>query len=105
MSASNWRCATAVPIRALCDLIGLHPSLWIANICARYRGDDTNHVAVRRLPYRQPEGAVRAEWCLDRDHVLRWFTFHLNPRYVPPGHRREQFRAFQQQMMDAAGEI
>lgn len=94
-----------IPIRALCTLMGLSPSPWIANICTRYRGDDSEHVAVRRLPYRQPASAVRAEWCLDRDHVLRWFTFHLHPRHVPPGQRRDQLLAFQQQMMDAAGAI
>lgn len=94
-----------VPIRALCELLGLAPSPWIAVVCGYYRGDDVEGAAVRRLPYLRPDGVSRDEWCLDRYHVLRWLTFHLNPHHVPAGVRHEQLLGFQRQMVDVVGRL
>ncbi len=88
-----------VPIRALCELLGLPPATWIGVVCSQHKGR-TN--AVRRWPYRAPDGMTRPEWCLEQHDALRWLSY-LWPEKVQ-GERREQLRAYQQTMMDAMGQ-
>ncbi len=88
-----------VPIRALCEMLGLRPATWIGVVCSQHKGR-TN--AVRRWPYRAPDGTTRPEWCLEQHDALRWLSY-LWPEKLQ-GERREQLLAYQQTMMDAMGQ-
>ncbi|HEY7123866.1 MAG TPA: hypothetical protein VH540_07930 [Ktedonobacterales bacterium] len=56
-----------VPLRALCEIVGLRPSTYIGVFCAHFQGDK----ALKRLPWQSPAGLQQA-WCLDRNHLPYW---------------------------------
>ena len=56
-----------VPLRALCEIVGLRPSTYIGVFCAHFQGDKV----LQRLPWQSPTGLQQA-WCLDRNHLPYW---------------------------------
>ena len=88
-----------LPIRPLCDLLGLAPAVWTGVLCRRFKPVG----GVHKWPYTPPDGNTVETWCLQIDELSLWMM-RLNPRYVQ-GKRREQLEAFQQTMMDAAARI
>jgi hypothetical protein len=100
--------AVYVPIRWLCELLELAPSPWIGAVCAYYRHDRDPRDAIEplhQLPYQRPDGAWRADWCLEWSRVVRWLSFRLRPSRLPQGFRRQQLEAFQEEVFERSSDI
>lgn len=79
-----------VPLRALCEIVGLAPATYIGVFCQRFKELE----AVRRLPWETPAGK-RKEWCLHQKYLPMWLMAVL-PDRVPPD-RREALMALRWQ--------
>jgi hypothetical protein len=86
-----------VPIRALCDALGLPPATYIGSICRHSRYGD----AVRAWPWKNADGISRPMWRLQRHYVHVWLS-NLRPSQLH-GERREQLRAYHEALAEAAG--
>lgn len=87
-----------VPLRALCEIVGLRPSSYIGVFCAHFKG----HPALKRLPWQSPTGLQQA-WCLKQKHLPYWII--VVPYYRVPEDRRERLLALQEQCAHAMGYV
>jgi hypothetical protein len=79
-----------VPLRALCEIVGLNPSSYIGVFCQYCEPGETR----RLLIWNSPTGK-RKDWCLLRSHLVYWLV-NVPVDRVPPD-RREAVLALQHQ--------
>lgn len=77
-----------VPLRALCEIVGLRPSAYVGVFCQYFEVGQVR----RLLPWDSPTGN-RKDWCLDRKHLPHWLV-NVPASRVPPD-RREAVRTLQ----------
>ncbi len=81
-----------VPLRALCEIVGLPPAAYIGAFCQQFK--ELN--GVRRLLWERPAGKQQ-EWCLHQKFMPMWLMA-IDLDRVPPD-RREPLAALQKQCM------
>ena len=79
-----------VPLRALCEIVGLNPASYIGVFC-QYLAPD----AQRRLLFWDSPAGRRKDWCVERKHLIYWLV-NVPLDRVPPD-RRDAVLALQQQ--------
>lgn len=87
-----------VPLRALCEIVGLRPSAYIGVFC-QYLAPDTQRWL---LPWDSPTGR-RKDWCIERKHLVYWLV-NVPSERVPPD-RREAVLALQHQSAAVLGDV
>lgn len=89
-----------VPLVALCIMLGLPTSPYIAIACKRFRPGR----AIQRLPFREsPDRPSRQVWCLREEMVAIWLWSVRSDRVSPA--RREQLRAFHHRALEVADQV
>lgn len=77
-----------VPLRALCEMVGLRPSAYVGVFCQYFEVG----VVRRLLSWDSPTGH-RKDWCLNRKHLPHWLV-NVPASRVPP-ERREKVLTLQ----------
>lgn len=85
-----------VPLRALCEIVGLQPSAYIGVFCQRFRP----RTAIQQLLWESPIGRQKV-WCLEQKY-LPWWLVKVPVSHVPPD-RRAKLIALQEECERALG--
>ena len=85
-----------VPLRELCELVGLRPSAYIGVFCRSFRPRQ----AIQKLPRQTPLGQQEV-WCLEQKWLPLWLV-KLPVSRLPPD-RREQLMILQETCNVALG--
>lgn len=89
-----------VPVVALCDVLGLPTSPYIALACNRFRPEG----AMQRLPFQKSTDAPPGQvWCILEEMVAAWVL--SVPTEQVSTDRREQLQAFKRQAMEATSHL